>query len=100
MEEKLRIDEKLENYWRILQTNLDWIKSSDQKATISFVSLYSAFRCLTPRIFKNFRPSIIFFGSIIEQYPNDESYLKAIRAKMGKGDLIHQFPCRGFSVII
>lgn len=34
MEEKLRIDEKLENYWRILQTNLDWIKSSDQKATI------------------------------------------------------------------
>lgn len=27
------MDEKTENYWRILQTNLDWIKYSDAKAT-------------------------------------------------------------------
>lgn len=121
--------DKLENYWYILQTNLDWIKTSDQKATIiltiygiilpflnsnseelitsltghpelmifislsglaSIVSIYSAFRCLSPRIFKNFRPSVIFFGSIVEQYPNDDAYLHAIRNKMSNEALMEE----------
>ncbi|MEZ4949133.1 MAG: hypothetical protein R2784_07075 [Saprospiraceae bacterium] len=27
------MDEKTENYWKILETNLDWIRYSDAKAT-------------------------------------------------------------------
>jgi len=129
MNHLLSPSDKLNNYWKILQTNLDWIRASDQKATIiltiygiiipfvnsrseelfesisghpeiiifmslagmaSLVSMYSAFRCLTPRIFKNFRPSVIFFGSIVEQYPDDESYLGALRKKMAVEELIEE----------
>lgn len=129
MNHPLEPKDKLDNYWKILQTNLEWIKASDQKATIiltiygiiipfvnsrseelfesisghpeilvfmglaglsSLVSMYSAFRCLTPRIFKNFRPSVIFFGSIVEQYPDDESYLAALQKKMSTEELIEE----------
>ena len=129
MNNQLEGADKLNNYWKIFQTNLDWIRVSDQKATIiltiygiiipfvnsrseelfesisehqellvlmglsgiaSLISMYSAFRCLTPRIFKNFRPSVIFFGSIVEQYPDDQSYLQALRKKMNSEELFEE----------
>lgn len=99
------MDEKTENYWRILEANLEWIRYSDAKATgiltiygiiitvaftkiidilevisgswmlitmttasgiSSLLAIYYGFRSISPRLLTQYDKSIIFFGSIVE----------------------------------
>jgi len=107
------MDEKTGNYWKILETTLDWIKYSDAKATgilsifglivtvvysnvehikellmgnmylgvlsvlsaiCSLIAIYYAFSSISPRIVKTNDKSIVFFGSVVRQYPSLDDY--------------------------
>lgn len=107
------MDEKTGNLWQILSTNLEWIRSSDTKATAiltiygivitlvysnasdilktinlnptmiffsvlsaftSLLAIFFGFRVIQPRVFPPSYVSVIFFGSVVSNFKDMESY--------------------------
>ncbi len=128
------MDEKTGNYWKILETTLEWIRYSDAKATAiltiygivitvvfsnlqnilsflsgsawiavlavlpllsSLIAIFFGFRCISPRMERSSYRSIMFFGSIMKHFPDEEAFREAthkvLDTRVGlDDDLAHQ----------